>query len=173
MSAFMVSKAHVDALVGVALNGPRDAESRWEGGPRWAAFDPRETHWQEQEWRQVALYGTGNCSVKPVAPSDLGDLLVIENVRSITARYPDTLDGEPMPGPIDAYWDAPYSYAPGRRLTCAEALKAIDCYEYQACEHDEWADSEAKRFCDGLRASIVGVLPGYSAAPWEIDTTHA
>lgn len=170
MSAFIVSKAHIDALISIALNGPKDSAHRWEGGPRWAAFDPRDTNWQEQEWRQCVDHGfsTGNATVKPFTPADLGEMLVVENVRSITHRYPDTLNGGPMPGPCDAYWEAYYTYSrPARRLSAVEALKAIDCYEYQACEHPEWIDSEAKRFCDGLRASIIGVLAGYSEAPWE------
>jgi hypothetical protein len=172
VSAFIVDKAHIDALIDVALHGPADGEGRWEGGPRWAAFDPRETDWREQEWRQVtkAWHGTGNPNVSAFSPDDLGELLTVENVRSITARYPDTLDGGPMPGPCVAYWEQYYTFEkPQRRLTCAEALKAIHCYEYQACEHDGWIDSEAKRFCEGLQGSIIGVLPGYADAPWGIE----
>lgn len=173
MSAFIVSKAHIDALVDVALNGPKDSESRWEG-PRWEAFDPRETTWQDQEWRQVTPGGFDHHSINGVTPDGLGELLTVENVRSITARYPDTLDGGPMPGPCDPYWEQYFEHArPVRRMTAVEALKALHCYEYQACEHDEWIDSEAKRFCDGLRGSLIGSLAGYNAAPWEWDRVTA
>lgn len=174
MSAFIVSKAHIDALVDVALNGPRDVSRRWEGGPRWEAFDPRDTHWPEQEWRQCAQSGTGNSSVKAVTPDELGEMLVVENVRSITARYPDVLDGGPMPGPVDAYWESYYEFQrPSRRPTVVEALKLISCYEYQSCEHDEWVDSEAKRFCEHLTATLIGFLAGYDEAPWEWDQVAA
>lgn len=165
MSAFIVDKSHIDALVAVALHGPKDSSHQWEG-PRWAAFDPDETSRQEQEWREVG-YST-NHTIANVTPDQAGDMLTIENVRSITFRYPDTLDGGPLPGPTVAYWDEPFQFAlPSRPPTVVEALKLIDCFEYQACEHDEWSKSEAFRFCEALRRSLVGTLPGYDAAPWE------
>ena len=47
-------------------------------------------------------------------------------------------------------------------------LKALDCYEYQACEDGGWEASEALAFCEALRHRAVGRLPGYEAAPWEV-----
>ena len=40
-------------------------------------------------------------------------------------------------------------------------LAAINCYEYQACEHPEWKTSEARDFCEALRDRMIRMLPGY------------
>jgi hypothetical protein len=45
---------------------------------------------------------------------------------------------------------------------------AIDCLEYQSCEHPEWEASWAARFLDALRAQLIGCLEGYDDAEWEI-----
>lgn len=168
MSAFMVSKDHIDAIVAVALHGPSDAEGRWEGGPRWAAHDPRETHWQNQEWRQCSLYGsTGNSSVKPVTPDQLGEMLWTENERSLS-RYPT--DHAEMLDVVDYLLGYTYTPVPIKhRLTAAQAFSAIHCLEYQSCESDDWTDTEAHRFLAALTHSIIGVLAGYAAAQWEVS----
>jgi hypothetical protein len=48
-------------------------------------------------------------------------------------------------------------------------IKAIHCYEYQSCEHDEWEKSKAADYCTALESMLVHELPGYDAAPWGID----
>lgn len=48
-------------------------------------------------------------------------------------------------------------------------LKAVTCYEYQACETPEWEDSEAFAFCQSLKDTCFRRLPGYEDAPWAID----
>ena len=48
-------------------------------------------------------------------------------------------------------------------------LKALACYEYQACEHAEWPTSEAYQFCEALRRRAIPRAPGYDAAEWEIS----
>jgi hypothetical protein len=159
MSAFMVGKDHIDALVSVALHGPTDGVGKWEG-PRWAAHDPRVTDWQAQEWRQCALQG-------PFTPDRLGEMLWTENERSVEARYPS--DHAEM---LSIDYCLGYAYTPVPikcRLTLAAAFSAIACLSYQSCEHDEWGDSEAYRFLDALKSSLVNALPGYSEAPWEVD----
>ena len=171
MSAFIVSKAHIDAIVDVALNGPSDSAGRWEGGPRWEAFDPRQTDWQDQEWRQACEFGTGNQSVKPVSPDALGFLLWAENIASVRFRYPNDQPGE-EPGTYKPdgtpEWSDGYTYKrPQRRLTTVQAFSAISCLEYQSCEHDEWIDSEAYRVLQRLKESLIGVLPGYGSV-WEV-----
>jgi hypothetical protein len=54
-------------------------------------------------------------------------------------------------------------------LTPVELLKAVDCLEYQSCEHEGWNKSEAKKECERLRAIATRNLPGYNEAPWGID----
>lgn len=168
MSAFVVSKAHIDALIRVGLEGPADRATRYPGngwsGVYW--FDP-----------QSGPRGVSRQLTHEIA-DEVGAMLVLENVRSVQYRYQDgSLDN--LPGPTSPYYTNPYAYplhgtgpirigqAP-RRLTAVEALKAIDCYEYQSCEHPEWHGSEARRLCDALRQRLIGALTGYDEAPWEV-----
>lgn len=46
------------------------------------------------------------------------------------------------------------------------AIKAAKCYAYQACEHEGWETSAAKRFIDDLIEICIHALPGYEEAPW-------
>lgn len=188
VSAFVVGKPHIDALVRVALNGASDSEPTYHGDTmRWridsaGAYEP-------SNMRELVPYEGATANYQPMTPDEFGDMLMRENVRSVMDRYPDTLDGGDVPGPTDEFWRAPYRYpdavkpmVPGmaaivvaahpdiaanvRHLTSVEALKCIHCLEYQSCEHDEWETSEAKSALDTLAREIVGRLPGYSAAPW-------
>lgn len=97
--------------------------------------------------------------------------LVSENVESVWYRYPDDRTIDDLPGPIDKSSLMEYRYEPGRRLTVPEALVALSGYEYQACEHPAWRDSEAYAFVDWLRGALIRRIPGYAAADtWEITS---
>ena len=172
MSAFMVSKDHIDAIVTTAMHGPKDGHSRWEHGcVKWAAHDPRETHWQEQEWRSLAIGGMALLVSKAgeMTATQVGEMLWTENERSVEARYPS--DHAEMLS-VDYCLGYEYAKTP-RALTIAEAFSAIACLEYQSCEHDGWVDSEACRFLFSLRDSLVNALPGYAAAQWEVNFDRA
>lgn len=92
------------------------------------------------------------------------DRLARENRRSVASRYNEA--EEPMPAHPRAF--------PIVRVrdvsSVARAIKALDCYEYQACEHDGWAASEVAAWCSQLRRALVRRIPGfeaaYEAAPW-------
>jgi len=138
MSAYMVSRKHIDLLVAVAVAGPTGC----------------------RDW-----YPPSHKS-----KDDIGEMLVKENLSSIHHRYPDTITNpDDTPGPCEQYWLHRYTFRRAIRLTTIEALKAIDSYEYQACEHPEWETSEARKFCDALRRALVHVLPGWEQAPWGFD----
>lgn len=84
--------------------------------------------------------------------------------ESLPGRYPDGLDGF-------GDWFEPFTYAamqPGRCPTPVEALKLLDCLEYQSCEHPGWRDSDARAFCEALRRQMIACLAGYDEAPWEL-----
>ena len=91
-------------------------------------------------------------SVVCTQPDALGRMLLRENIASVAYRYPD-----------DTFDELPGSFS------VVEVLKAIDCYEYQSCEHPQWKHSEAHAFCAALRRRLIGTLPGYDEAPWGID----
>jgi len=146
MSAFMVSKSHINALVAVAYYGPAGAHSRYWYAP----------YFHDHKLQREDL-------------DELGDMLVKENLSSIHARYPDTISNpDATPGPCNNYWLEPFQFADGsKRPNVVQALKLIACYEYQSCEHDEWERSAARRYCEGLRHALINCLPGYEEAPWE------
>lgn len=118
MSAWIVSKKHIDLLVTAA---------------------------------QSAKY------MRVEDPTALGTLLWAENHKSVNARY-----SEESVTP-------PYRFArfPGK-VDPIVVLKSIHCYQYQACEHDGWKESEACKLMTELEGEMISALPGYDAAPWGI-----
>lgn len=136
MSAWRVSKTHIDVLVTVAIDARHPGSSFY--------------FYHEGEGRYVTRE----------TADEIGRMLWEENFRSVNHRYDES---EPVPE---------YRFARTEDKPIVEVLKGIDCYEYQSCEHDEWESSAAKRFCDSLRDTLIGKLPGYDAAPWGWEEQH-
>lgn len=154
MSAYMVSKEHIDALVATAVYGPTDnARPAGYGQTRWYAI----------------YFDNPSRRLDYESASIAGEILVKENLSSIHTRYPDTLTNpDNTPGPCEQYWLTEYAFPrDAKRLTTIQALKALACYEYQSCEHPEWSTSEAHSLCDRMRHNLIGCLPGYEDADWE------
>lgn len=151
MSAFVVDKVHIDALVDAAMS---------RSGRSW----PLSWYWAKAPMQRFDLdYSNADA---------VGSMLWAENVRSVQRRYPDTIDSGEYPGPADFATVEILTYrfeclAP--HLSPVEALKALACYEYQSCEHDGWADSQARAFCDALRHDLINRLPGYAEAQWSVS----
>jgi hypothetical protein len=148
----MVSRAHIDAMVQLAIEGPRDSNRRWDV----FSYDARPltsktTHAQRREL---------GIEVRPENASVIGQMLAAENARSLRYRYDDDADDDMV-----AEWaDAGYAYRRHhRKLTAHEGMGAIACYEYQACEAPEWHGSEAQQFCRELMRALVGFV---------YDTSH-
>lgn len=188
MSAYIVSIEHIDALVRVALSGAKDGEGGMPGDRLTWSIDSAQP-WSRENVRELVPYEGFGTNFQPMSPDEFGDMLIRENARSVIGRYPDTLEGGTMPGPVDEYWTAPYQYPDGvkpmvpgmsaivvaahpnmtraaRLLTCVEALKCIHCLTYQSCEHEEWESSEANSALQALTSRVTHSLPGYDAAPW-------
>ena len=91
----------------------------------------------------------------------VGQMLLATNAASAGARHEETpeLYIYSYTTPVRFDWEA------------VDVLKAISCYEYQACEAPGWERSAARAFCEGLRRAVTPALPGYTDAPWEITTT--
>lgn len=160
MSAYVVDKAHIDAMVRLGIEGP----AGYHGGPGGAWSD----HYYVND-------PTAELGARPVhvreEPTRIGQMLVSENVESVWYRYPDDRTINDLPGPTDKSDLMEYRYQPGRRLTVPEALVALSGYEYQSCEHPGWRDSEAHSYVEWLRAGLIRRVPGYDAADtWEITT---
>jgi hypothetical protein len=95
--------------------------------------------------------------------ADMARALEVENWRSVSYRYNES--SEPPP-PRQLNW---FHFASIKGIDPVVTLKAIQCYEYQSCEHPDWEVSAARKFCDRLRSLAIASLPGYDAAPWGID----
>lgn len=151
MSAYIVSKKHIDAILSAELNRRVDYPLSW--------------YWSGA--RHELNKATANT---------VGGMLWQENVESVATRYPNDKPGE-WPGPcgLTMVEVMAYSFEPIRvgnanvYIQPIEALKALDGYEYQACEHDEWKESEAKAFCEAMRKNLIRRLPGYEEAKWSWD----
>jgi hypothetical protein len=92
--------------------------------------------------------------------TEVGRMLLAENYRSVYHRYDE--------GP-KAELEDPYVYSPSPvKKDPVQVLSAINCLEYQSCEHPEWADSEAKAFLDALAHKAILSLPGYDDTMWEV-----
>lgn len=185
MSAFVVSKQHIDALVSVAIHGPSDSASQWrefswarsceeyEPNPQWAPGYTTDTRWVKLATAGLSeLAKTEN----EVTADEFGFILWAENVASVRYRYPGE-DIDTLPGTYaeDGRHEVShgYSYSPSRRTrpTTVEAFKLLNCLDYQSCEHPEWRESEAFAILAALKDALVYCLPGYSEAAWERSET--
>lgn len=134
MSAWVVSKRHIDAMVQAGLE-----TARRDGG------------------EFTYYHGTRRCELDGDSADRVGAMLWEENKRSVDYRYSETNEREP------------YTFQRRPSLAPVVILKALDCYEYQSCEHDAWNTSEARAYCEALRKALISELPGYNAAPWGLD----
>ena len=161
MSAYVEGRAHIDALVTLALEGPT-------GVP----VSPM-TSWHPP------YFGDGRLTRERA--SELGRALIAENIKSVADRYPDD-EPDDLPGlPIDKgelaafrsydYGDHPLMRDKRRRLTVPEAIIAISGYTYQTCEHDGWETSEVHAFMFRLLQLVASRVPGVAEADtWEVTS---
>ncbi|HTE67055.1 MAG TPA: hypothetical protein VK736_12470 [Candidatus Binatia bacterium] len=143
MSAYMVSKAHIDAMLTAGLARDQYGPLRW-----WVDDEPR-----SRDNMQELTYQTAD---------RVGAMLLAENRRSVNYRYDEN---EPVP----AY---EFNRLPGynHKEHAVLVLKAIHGFDYQACECDDWWRTEARAFCVALSRHLESELPGYEDAPtWGID----
>jgi hypothetical protein len=134
MSAFVVSREHIDAIVATALYGVGQHSSLGTKGP--GAMELR-------------YYGFNG-------PTQLGQALERENYASVNYRYREQEEPRgPYEWPMDAHGtpaDVPYRV---KLPTVAEAFRLVRCYVYQACEHPTWDESSVRRFCDDLSIRLA------------------
>lgn len=149
MSAYLVDKVHIDLLADVVRRGP----DGWIVSP-------------SRPW-DVPLYLDDDLRTRDA----IGLELWRENLRSINARYPDTIDDpDAIPGPAGVGPAQIEAYRFTRinpRLTAGEAAKAIACLRYQSCEHKGWEKSRAAEILRQVEELLLTLLPGYDTSPWE------
>lgn len=152
MSAWIVSKTHIDLLIEAGLTFVHPgSQLTWSKAADPADWDPRKLDHQ--------------------SANAVGRMLWGECVKSVKFRYPgEDVDTLPGPGDMTKSSVSRYRFAnvPGS-IDPVVVLAEINCYEYQSCEHPGWKTSEAKRFLDALTGACVRRLPGYDKAPWGFD----
>lgn len=144
MSCFVVSNKHINTLVDLALRGPHCPwDNDWNRGGRFSYF-----------YEGEKLFVDHNTTDRTAL------MLLRENEMSYLHRYEDCSDR----------LTTTFKFRqPDDRIDVVSALKQIQCYKYQACEHPEWGDSSAYHFCYALEQHLIRFLPTYENAPWGID----
>jgi hypothetical protein len=128
--------------------------------------------------REVSLlWGRTGAVVAGMAEANGGDrvraiatLLAHENAFSMATRYPLTESrptGQQFPIPDPDPGRSPREYPESRDPV--KVAKAIQCLEYQSCEHDGWQDSEARELLRWALDKAVQLFPGYQQAAWGIE----
>lgn len=158
MSAFEVSDTHIDALVSAALMGNPYGPLHWYHDSREEIPHTQPGEMLPGDEDYLAALKRTQREVNDENAETWGATLLAENRRSVNHRY------------AEDEIEAPYTFTRIRgALHPVAILKALDCYEYQSCEHPEWPASEAYDFCQALRSRMIHELPGYHDAAWEIN----
>jgi hypothetical protein len=147
MSAYIVRKAHIDAIVTFAVGGQRRV-----GTVKRMAEDADQAKY---------------VSSSDYTPSQIGAALWAENHASVDYRYSETT-------PVPAYVFRPKCHGgtctkPTRQLTPLDVIKLCQSLKYQSCEHPGWEASFAHDFLNRVISAAIAALPGYDNAFWGID----
>jgi hypothetical protein len=142
MSAYLVDKATIDAIVSFA-------------------------HTKGQSITVKKLVGPGWTSIHDLDPHTIGHALWTENAKSVAFRYDEPIDETDYAyRPVHARVDGSKGGVGVLvKISAADIVRIIDCLEYQSCEHPEWEESWA---CDTLRrikeCAVQKLIP--ESAPW-------
>ena len=85
-----------------------------------------------------------------------GQALFSANEDSLVARYGDRIT------------KGKFKYKKDIRVSPVQGLKNCDCFDYQACEVDNYRASCASALVSRIRSLIIADLPGYEEATWGI-----
>ncbi len=149
MSAYLCNSEHIGALAAFAVNKSA------------ALYEWREGINTVDNARTVAKYLAG------------------ANIASVSKRYPNDEEGG-RPGQIantsdQKYIDDCQAWAE-QYVFQAPVLSPLSiysmtlCFEYQACEVDEWADSLAFRQIRWIQNAAVRMLPGFEESVRDFST---
>lgn len=148
MSAFLVTDAHINVMLTFAAQH------------RLSLPDPRCLS------ASIEVTQLSNATL-------IGEALLRENLRSLTCRYGAAHGFTPEPHSDDSYAER-YRFNPDHRLAhlgtglAVAIIKLTHCFDYQACETDDYATTPAAAISRALRDAATYHLPGYDKAPWGI-----
>ena len=141
MSAFLVNEDTLDLLASVAGWGREDL---WV----YMSEDILPPRGDLQFERGGNYYGER-------ASSLIKEELRLENMASLWARYPKD---------ANLFWEGREPQALKRiyadQANIGQALGALACYEYQACESENWESSFAFALCKAIRKALCSRISG-------------
>jgi len=104
-------------------------------------------------------------NLRELTPDELGAILLVENVRSVSARYPRDSFND-LPGPCDKSRVAAYRFQPVNHQLAAWVVKAADCLQYQSCESDDYEHTLGYKVVQAIREAAIRHL--VVDAPWGV-----
>lgn len=140
MSAWVVSKHHIDLLVSAAIERQIPV--------KFLNIDVTETATEENA-------------------NAIGKMLLAENIRSVVYRYnlAGTKEALQYERDLNAYEASRYQSVRPSAAACA-----ANCFDYQACECPDYQDTPAAFFVRQLKAVVGDNPKGYDSEPWGFDT---
>ncbi|RUW56704.1 hypothetical protein [Mesorhizobium sp. M8A.F.Ca.ET.021.01.1.1] len=151
MSAFMVENAHVNAILNLAV------------------LLSAKTEFPEFRF-PVSMRRNATRFPHSDDLTTLGKMLLNENAKSLRHLYQDAPENMYFQDEIDGYKFTVDNVA--AKGDAGYLAKLIDCYEYQACEHDTFETGEVKAWLVWALKMSLQSLPGYRAAPWGYSGTE-
>ena len=132
MSAFLLTPEHISFLVDVGLHLGREEMT----------FRGRD----------------GLLALTPATAQAVGEMLMAENVRSVSHLYSGEF--EELPGPVDKTGIRDFEYRPTRvPIDPIVVAKQIRCYCYQTREFSNCPSRDAWAFCDALTTLAERAMP--------------
>lgn len=103
--------------------------------------------------------------------ADVCNELLRECARSVDCRYQQPTETDALEQFTDD--DEVLQFAVSRFLEAGVILKLCHCYDYQACETEEYRESLAHRYVRAIEAHACRRVKGYEAAPWGIENERS
>lgn len=154
MSAFLVNSDTLDLIASVAATWSQESHI---GGVNVYQYITDEKPLNPNITQEINE--TVNRAYVKVVSSMARDIkfeLLLENVRSLKARYSDD------------WWDGqeiePFRNICRGDVDYSDVLGALACYEYQACESNEWDKSFAHALIQATRRKVCSMI---SQNSWE------
>lgn len=170
MSAYIVNPTVIDYLVAWAA---RHQHGRHHGlQTELVALSREQIDALDHAAREV-LPGQWRVNLDQVTNTDLGRILMRENVRSVSYRYGDAghraywgedhgmtaVAPDDLPGPVDQKRVWAYEFRrPAEDLHPARVIMHCDCWDYQSCETPDYRESLAYALMRAIREDAVQAL---------------
>jgi len=110
----------------------------------------------ETAWKLIQAATESGSSWQPW--QSVQQILLLENQRSLEARYPGDDDYRSAEGP--EYQPRRISAVRGWQMAreTGRLVGILNGYEYQSCEHDGWTSSVAYHLCQQIRSQLLDDL---------------